>query len=305
MVRTLTKRDWFHPDGFPICVARREPQEPFGLHTHEFSELVLITGGTGRHVLGQDSWILSPGDVFVIAGTRPHAYSDLRDLCLINIFFDPEALPFDPLDLPALPGYHALFTLEPAWRRRHRFQSRMHLTPSELDVAMGLVAQLESELEDRSAGFGLLATAAFMQLIGYLSRCYGRSNNPDSRALLQIANAISYLETNYAEEIDIDKLAEIAAMPRRSFVRAFRSATGQSPIAYLIELRLSRAAALLRNGGDSVTDVAYRVGFSDSNYFSRQFRKAHGVSPRDYYRQHRLPLPGPRRSLLARRPSGV
>ena len=52
MIRTLRKEDWFHSDGFPIVVARRDPQEPFGLHAHEFSEIVIITGGTGLHVTG-------------------------------------------------------------------------------------------------------------------------------------------------------------------------------------------------------------------------------------------------------------
>ena len=49
VIRTLRKEDWFHPDGFPLVVARREPQEPFGLHSHEFAEIVIITGGTGLY----------------------------------------------------------------------------------------------------------------------------------------------------------------------------------------------------------------------------------------------------------------
>ena len=38
---TLKRKDWFHADGFPIAVERREPQEPFGLHSHEFTEIVM------------------------------------------------------------------------------------------------------------------------------------------------------------------------------------------------------------------------------------------------------------------------
>ena len=43
----LKKEHWFHPDGFPLAIERRDPQEPFGLHSHEFSELVIITRGSG------------------------------------------------------------------------------------------------------------------------------------------------------------------------------------------------------------------------------------------------------------------
>jgi AraC family L-rhamnose operon transcriptional activator RhaR/AraC family L-rhamnose operon regulatory protein RhaS len=49
---------------------------------------------------------------------------------------------------------------------------------------------------------------------------------------------------------------------------------------------LNRAAALLRSGTESITDVAFQVGFTDSNYFTRQFRQVIGVSPRRYQRQH-------------------
>jgi AraC family L-rhamnose operon transcriptional activator RhaR/AraC family L-rhamnose operon regulatory protein RhaS len=92
VVRTLLKKDWFHPDGFPISLERRDPQEPFGLHDHEFSEIVIITGGRGLHVTGEDSWQLSMGDVFVIGGSRPHAYLNIDKLSLINVLFDPSAL---------------------------------------------------------------------------------------------------------------------------------------------------------------------------------------------------------------------
>ncbi len=182
MVRILRKEDWFPPDGFPIVVARRDPQEPFGLHAHEFAEVVIITGGTGLHVTGKETWPLIAGDVFVIGGDRPHDYQDMDGLRLINILFDPTQLRVDLGDLPALAGYHALFTLEPAWRQRHQFKSRLHLAPKDLGHVIGIVDELEEELSRREAGFRFLATALYMQLIGYLSRCYTRSRNPDSRA---------------------------------------------------------------------------------------------------------------------------
>ena len=67
MVRRLKTEDWFHADGFPVAVERRDPQEPFGLHAHEFSELVVITEGSGLHVTGKESWPLSAGDVQVMS----------------------------------------------------------------------------------------------------------------------------------------------------------------------------------------------------------------------------------------------
>lgn len=286
MIRVLKKKDWFHSDGFPIAVERRDPQEPFGLHGHEFSEIVIVTGGQGLHITGKESWPLSAGDVFVISGRRPHDYQNLNHLRLINILFDPEKLRLESMDLASLPGYHALFTLEPAWRKRHQFESKLRLSARDLGLAIGYVDELDNELTERQAGFGFLATASFMRIVGFLSRCYGQSKHPDSRALLRIAQTITHLELNVDKAINLDELARIARMSKRSFLRAFQAAAGESPIAYLIQLRVNRAATFLRQSDQSITDIAFNVGFSDSNYFTRQFRQVFGLSPTEYRQQN-------------------
>jgi AraC-like DNA-binding protein len=287
MPRLLRAKDWFHPDGFPLAVERREPQEPFGLHGHDFSEVVVVTGGRGTHRIGREAWPLSAGDVFVVKGREAHEYVDPQELSLINVLYRPERLTWDLIDLVSLPGYHALFTLEPQWRRRHQFNSRLHLPPAEIAHAVGLIDQLDAELKARAPGFGFLATALFMQLVGMLSRSYGRSPNPDSQALLRIAAAITHLETHYGDPVQLDDLAAIAHMSKRSFLRTFQAATGQSPIAYLIQIRVNRAAHRLRVTDDPVTEVAFESGFQDSNYFTRQFRRVMGLSPRAYREANR------------------
>jgi AraC family L-rhamnose operon transcriptional activator RhaR/AraC family L-rhamnose operon regulatory protein RhaS len=287
--RILRSKDWFREDGAPIAIERRNPQEPFGLHCHEFSEIVLITSGHGVHVTGKESYPLCAGDAFVIGGSRPHDYHSMERLCLINILFQPQKLGWPLADLRLLPGYHALFTLEPAWRRRHQFRSRLRLSPKELAHVLTLVDNLDQELASRLPGFRFMAIASFMQLAGYLSRCYNDSRDADSRALLRIGAAISHLESHYQESIDIEQLAQIAHMSKRSFMRTFQAATGLSPIAYLIQLRINRAASQLRTSSASVTEIAFRVGFGDSNYFSRQFRKQMSVTPRQYRQLHSSP----------------
>ncbi len=286
MKRILRIDDWFHADGFPISIERREPQEVFGAHAHEFSELVIVTGGTGRHVIGHDSWEVSAGDVFVIAGTREHEYRDLNDLRLVNILYQPNQLKLRLLDLPSVAGYHALFTLEPNRRARQPAKGRMRLSGKELAQIIELVDRLQGELGAREPGFGFMATALFMQIIGLLSRCYGRNPPPDSKALLRIGEALSHLEGNIHREVDLEELARIANMSRRSFLRVFQSATGSSPLAWLIDRRIHRACGLLRHTDRRVTEIAFDVGFNDSNYFTRQFRKVTGCSPREYRLRH-------------------
>ena len=289
MKRVLKIDEWFHPDGFPISVERREPQELFEPHAHEFAELVIVTGGKCLHVTANDSWELTAGDVFVIGGPREHEYRDLVDLRLINILYQPNQLKMGLMDLPSVAGYHALFTLEPSWRTRQPTQGKLHLNNKELAQMVELADRLEIELKAREPGFGFMATAAFMQIIGWLSRCYGRSPSPDGRALLRIGEAISHLERNIHREVNLEELASIAHMSQRSFLRVFQSATGTSPLAWVIEQRINRACHLLRHTDRRVTEVAFDVGFNDSNYFSRQFRKIAGLSPRDYRLRNGVP----------------
>ena len=282
MKRVLKIEDWFHPDGFPISVERREPQEDFGAHAHEFAELVIVTGGKGLHVTALDSWPLVAGDVFVIAGTSEHEYRDRENLRLVNLLYQPSQLKMRLLDLPSVAGYHTLFTLEPSRRPGQTSKGRLHLSSKEMVQITELVDRLESELNAREPGFGFMATALFMQIIGLLSRSYGRSPSPDGNALLRIGEALSHLELNIHGEVNLDELAGIARMSRRSFLRVFQSATGTSPLAWVIGRRINRACRLLRHTDRRITEIAFDVGFNDSNYFTRQFRKVTGFSPREY-----------------------
>jgi AraC family L-rhamnose operon transcriptional activator RhaR/AraC family L-rhamnose operon regulatory protein RhaS len=61
--------------------------------------------------------------------------------------------------------------------------------------------------------------------------------------------------------------------------RLFNKLLHETPIKYLIRLRINHAVILLKQGDLSISDVAYRSGFQDSNYFSLQFKKITGVAP--------------------------
>ena len=129
MPDVIRRRDIFGPDDFAIVVNRRiSSSRTFKSHTHEFSELVVIQGGRGIHATAGEEWPLAAGDVFVVNGARPHEYRQMEQLKLAQILFKPEELSMPTCDLGKLPGYHVLFALEPAYRARHRFESRLHLT---------------------------------------------------------------------------------------------------------------------------------------------------------------------------------
>jgi transcriptional regulator GlxA family with amidase domain len=130
-------------------------------------------------------------------------------------------------------------------------------------------------------------SSLFAYLLGlmiFLSREYAKIKTPNGRALLRLGELIGLLERHYARRWRLGDLASAAHMSESSLLATFRQATGQSPIDYLIRLRIQRAAELLRHGSQSISEVAFSVGFEDSNYFSRQFRKTMRTAPRDYRR---------------------
>ena len=254
------------------------------VHKHAFHELVVIMKGTGRHAMDGRTYGMEAGDVFVITGDMVHAYDAPDTFSLINIFFDPRRLGLPLKDLRRLPGYHALFAVEPRLRRRHNFESRLRLPMDELAHLAGMVAEMEEELEREEPGYRFMATTHLMHVIGYLSRCYTKMQLPKARPVMRISEVLSYIEHHYDDPLTLEDLTRVAHMSQTSLMRTFREVMGRSPIDYLIRLRISKACQLLAGGDVRVTEAALEVGFSDSNYFSRQFRKVMGMSPREYAR---------------------
>jgi AraC-like DNA-binding protein len=281
-MRTLKRSDYFGHDGLPLSIVRKEPEERFTMHTHEFSEIVMVFGGRGLHVIGDKSWPVAAGDVFIVGGAEAHEYREIKDLRLVNILFLPENVRLEPMELSGFSGYQELFSLESQGCNRCTQKRTLRLKPKELNIALNYVDSLEQEIKMREPGYSFMALSYFMRIVCYLSRAPGKSQKFDPRARLCVSKAIDYLEAHVDQPIKVDELARLCCMSERNFARAFQAATGSAPIAYLVNLRLARAGALLRRHDETVTSVAYKVGFNDSNYFTRQFHEKFGVAPGHY-----------------------
>lgn len=105
------------------------------------------------------------------------------------------------------------------------------------------------------------------------------SEDPRLGRMQQVA---TYLCEHAREPLTLEAVASHFALSPSHLSRSFRQATGFGFREYLIHYRIQRACDLLMNTGLSVTEIADRCGFSDSNYFGDAFRKATGLSPRDY-----------------------
>ncbi|MBN1674155.1 MAG: helix-turn-helix domain-containing protein [Kiritimatiellae bacterium] len=285
--RLLQAADFFKQTGMPLYVRRIDVSRGVARHAHGFTELVVTLGGQGEHRTEDEHYSISAGDTFVIRPGEVHEYGKVRRLEVVNVIFDAGRMGVPSADIGQLPGYHVLFSLEPEWRRRHRAQSRLKLPAEALRHAEAMLRGLETELTARRGGYRFMARGLFMQLLVFLSRSYLRMRQPESVALLRIGRVLGFMEQHYAEPMTVPQLVAMAHMSESSLLRAFRNALASTPIAYLIRLRIRKAAGLLADENARVTEAAYRVGFSDSNYFSRQFRRVMGMSPRAYKRRAR------------------
>jgi AraC family L-rhamnose operon transcriptional activator RhaR/AraC family L-rhamnose operon regulatory protein RhaS len=266
--------------GYSLTINRQPQQLDTKLHTHQFKELVIIINGKGIHFSGKDSYPIMAGDCFVV--DEPHGYKDSVDLQLVNILFVPEKLNLPWNEARKLPGYNAFFALEPKYRKLHNFRNSLQLSPDKLAVCSTIIDSLENELEKQKPGFEFISAALFMELIGIISRAYAQRSKPHHVTLMGLSETISFMEQNCSKEIKISDLIRISSLSESKLLREFKKATGHTPIDYLLRLRLRNAAEILRHETDSVTNVAYRTGFNDSNYFSRQFSRIFGTSPREY-----------------------
>ncbi|MCB2061270.1 MAG: helix-turn-helix transcriptional regulator [Novosphingobium sp.] len=101
---------------------------------------------------------------------------------------------------------------------------------------------------------------------------------PQDRRLLRVCQEII---ADPSDPRDIDDWARLAAMGRRTFTRTFKQETGMGLAVWRQQVRLMEALSLLASG-ESVTRVAYEVGYDSPSGFSAMFRRAFGVPPSQY-----------------------
>jgi len=97
-----------------------------------------------------------------------------------------------------------------------------------------------------------------------------------------VAAAIDFARRHYAEPIGVEDMAEAARLSRFHFTRLFQQHIGQPPGEFLRKERLRAVTRLLQSTDLSLKTIAQQTGLPNAEYLSRVFRKAHGVSPRNY-----------------------
>jgi AraC-like DNA-binding protein len=147
--------------------------------------------------------------------------------------------------------------------------------------------EIINEQQKNMSGFDLILKALIMKLVILLIREIQYEENTKDNLKFSfestektniVYSIINYMNENYMDNISLDKIAKNMYLSSVYISKIFKEETGDSPINYLIKLRLARANNLLKEN-IPIQVVATNVGYKDAYYFSKLFKKYYGVPP--------------------------
>ncbi|GAB2958541.1 AraC family transcriptional regulator [Micromonospora polyrhachis] len=263
------------PEALPFAIGTFETIGPLSRasfpHRHTFYEVVLVTGGTGTHVIDFVEQPLRPPHLYVIAPGQVHFWDRVSGLCGRVTLFTDEFLLAHPGDRAVL---HALS--EVPW---------LELTAGEAADFAALMAQMEREYRRRDEGFTSVLQAYLHVLVVRARRSPGIA--PPARGTDRATGVVQ----RFSQLLSDPKPGQrsVAAYAGRIGVSVsylndvVKEVTGRTPGKLIREVQVLEAKRLLARTGMTVGQVARELNF-DPAYFCRFFRRETGVSPGTFRR---------------------
>lgn len=243
-------------------------------HCHPYFELSYIEHGSCRFFVEDTMYDLHDGDFLLIPPQVFHYTRYLFGPCLrCGIYFRFED-----------PGQELLSFLPDGQEFLTRLRVFQAPSACRRELA-GLIGRMAAEEENFDARSPLMLRAQLRELLLLCSRvCIHLSESPASIHTTdrQVLQAARFINEHFRQQITAGDISAAAGFSPNYLSRKFREAAGIGVHDYLVFIRLRNAAFELLTTDDSVTDIALRNGFSDSNYFKDVFKKKYGITPREY-----------------------
>ena len=150
------------------------------------------------------------------------------------------------------------------------------------------VYEIFAEKEAQKDGYDLEIKGITYQLMCHLMRNYRASDHSESAELSRnnkanrVGEMLKFIATHCHNKLTTASLAKEFHLTENYLCYLFKSQTDFSPIEYINKFRVEKAATLLKNTNQSITEIALSVGFEDSSYFARVFKKYMGITPGRY-----------------------
>jgi AraC family L-rhamnose operon regulatory protein RhaS len=256
-------RDVFHSD--------------FKLHTHDFYEASIIVSGSAKHVIGDYSYPLRRGEIYVIKKNIAHGFYDVNGLDVIDLMFFPDLFASADVQLFTLPGFRSLFIVEPDIRVSNYYPYVFTLSEEELNYVVA-ASNIIRELMENSREHIVLVKHFVLSLFAYLSVKYAVSHE-EPQSVQLFSNAIQFMYENIAKPIKISDIASHLFISTRHLNRLFKQYNNKTPSEYLTDIRLMHAYKLLSDKKNRIAEISALCGFTDPSYFTRLFKMKFGVTP--------------------------
>ena len=232
-------------------------------HTHHFAELFYVVSGKGKFWLENKTYPISPNDLIIVPPNTEHTELSYNANPLEYIVLGIEGITF-------------LDSETSSSRDIYNYPER-----TELSNLLNLILK---EVQDKQPGYHLVCQNLLDVLLIQIIRRQKLVPAPISftKMTKECGQIKQYLDSNYADNINLDSLAAMAHMNKYYLVHAFTKYTGLSPISYLNAKRLESSRNLLTSTDFSIAQIASSVGFSSQSYFSQAFRKEMNMTPNEY-----------------------
>lgn len=227
--------------------------------------LLLCVNGAGTVTVAEDVHALTAGTGIVIPAGTPHSYQASETTPWTIWWLHARGSELAELTAPIVAPSQQVVRLR------------------SIERIVALFDELVSTLERRLSLAQLLSASGTATYL--LTRFAVDGVLPSDGSALE--RAMKYLEARIDGSIRVDELAAIVQVSPSHLSALFRRATGSGPAAFHTSLKMGRARGLLDTTTMTIADVASAVGYNDPLYFSRHFRRVHGMSPSAYRAQHK------------------
>ena len=258
---------------------------PCPWHWHDELEAVTVAQGEVLVAAGGQRFTVPAGGGFFINARVLHNVWDHsgRGFRLHSVVFHPRLVGGSldsvfwqdyllPLMSPQAPGYVRLNPAVP-WNQ----------------AALAAVEEAWHSAAREEPGFQFRIRTALsdlvFQLVSYLP---AEPRTPSDKALRdesRVKDMMRFVQANYAQELTTAQIAASAAISESECLRCFRATIGTTPIQYLRQFRVQKAAELLTDTTLKIGEIGVRCGFQEMSYFARTFRELKGCTPSLYRAQ--------------------
>jgi AraC-like DNA-binding protein len=287
------EHELFSAATLPVLAGTHDLVGDTEIHAHDFCEIAVVGGGSGRHVCAQEDEEVRRGTVFVLRPGAWHGFVDCDHLLVANTCLSMTALRADLGFLRDDPAVRDLLWTGPLASGSHGVL-RTRISGENTDDIIAEIELLRCRLSGPPASPPSHRVALLGQLLGVLGRIAGgMGTSPGDQPAAAtvdtmhqaVAAACAHLDAAPEYPWQVGDVARRVSLDPAYLTRLFRRHVGLSPIAYLSRLRAEKAAGVLARTTLPVAKVGALVGWPDPTYFARRFRSLVGMTP-SAYRQH-------------------